>query len=208
MMQRVKRIIQVKETEEMRRNDGGKLWTNQDLAPSPPEARGWKFWSYFVFQFSVSFSPTTYSTGASLVAVGLTWWHIFIAAWIGSFLVCVLFTLNSQGPARYHVGFPSFIRISAGLYGSLFWVFIRGAVAILFTATQTFYSGRLMDTCLRCIFGDPYQNMPNYLPASSGTTSRQLLAFFVLWFLQLPFMFVHPSKTRKIFAAKSIIVSD
>lgn len=161
-----------------------------------------------MFQFSISFSPTTYNAGASLISVGLTWWHIFLAAWVGSILCCILVTLNARGPARYHIGFPSFVRISAGLNGSLFWIFIRGVVAILYMATQTFYAGMLMDTCLRCIFGSSWQNLPNHLPASSGTTSRQLLAFFVLWFIQLPFMFIHPSKTKKVFALKSIIVSD
>jgi NCS1 family nucleobase:cation symporter-1 len=47
-------------------------------------------------------------------------------------------------------------------------------------ATQTLYAGYLMDVCLRCIFGHKWTDIPNTLPASSGTTSRKLLAFFIL----------------------------
>lgn len=53
-------------------------------------------------------------------------------------------------------------------------------VAVLFMATQTLYAGYLMDVCLRCVFGHRWVNIPNTLPASSGTTSRRLLAFFIL----------------------------
>jgi hypothetical protein len=47
-------------------------------------------------------------------------------------------------------------------------------------ATQTLYAGYLMDVCLRCVFGYKWMNIPNTLPASAGTTSRKLLAFFIL----------------------------
>jgi hypothetical protein len=53
-------------------------------------------------------------------------------------------------------------------------------VAILYMATQTLYAGYLMDVCLRCVFGQSWMNIANTLPASSGTTSRKLLAFFIL----------------------------
>jgi NCS1 family nucleobase:cation symporter-1 len=55
-------------------------WSNKDLDPSPPEQRTWTFWSFFAFQFSIAFSPTTYNVGASLYAIGLNWWTILIAS--------------------------------------------------------------------------------------------------------------------------------
>jgi hypothetical protein len=60
---------------------------------------------------------------------GLLWWHIIIAATVGSLLCAALAVLNSRGASRYHIGFPSFVRVSVGLRGSLFFVFIRGVVA-------------------------------------------------------------------------------
>ena len=55
-------------------------WSNEDLDPSPPSHRTWSAWSFFAFQFSIAFSPTTYNAGASLYAIGLKWWTIFIAS--------------------------------------------------------------------------------------------------------------------------------
>lgn len=55
-------------------------WSNKDLDPSPPSQRTWSAWSFFAFQFSIAFSPTTYNAGASWYAIGLNWWTIFIAS--------------------------------------------------------------------------------------------------------------------------------
>lgn len=64
-------------------------WSNKDLDPSPPQQRTWSAWSFFAFQFSIAFSPTTYNAGASLYAIGLNWWIIFIASSnISSMLCC------------------------------------------------------------------------------------------------------------------------
>lgn len=54
-------------------------WSNKDLDPSPPSQRIWNSWSFFCYQFSIAFSPTTYNVGASLYAIGLNWWTILIA---------------------------------------------------------------------------------------------------------------------------------
>lgn len=42
-------------------------------------------------------------------------------------------------------------------------------------------------------------------PPSAGITSSDLLAFAILWLLQLPFAFIHPSKVNMVFKVKSIL---
>jgi NCS1 family nucleobase:cation symporter-1 len=42
--------------------------------------------------------------------------------------------------------------------------------------------------------------MENHLPESAGITSRDLLAFFLFWLIELPFQVVHPSKIKVLFA--------
>jgi len=81
-------------------------------------------------QFSISFSPTTYNAGAALISIGLLWWHIVLAATVGTILCCAFVLFNARGPSWYHIGFPSFVRVSAGLRGSLLWIFIRGSALI------------------------------------------------------------------------------
>uniref|UniRef100_A0A093UQF2 Allantoin permease n=1 Tax=Talaromyces marneffei PM1 TaxID=1077442 RepID=A0A093UQF2_TALMA len=180
-------------------------WSNKDLDPSPPSQRTWSAWSFFAFQFSIAFSPTTYNAGASLYAIGLNWWTIFIASIIVSIMIAVLLFLNARGPARYHIGYPTIVRSSAGIYGSLVFIFIRGVVAILYMSIQTYYASSFLAVMLRCVFGHRWTEFPNHLPASAAITSANLLAFGLLWLIQFPFAFVHPSKMARVFQIKSII---
>jgi NCS1 family nucleobase:cation symporter-1 len=50
-MSRLKRFVQLEQTEEMEKTKG-MAWTNKDLAPNPPETRRWNAWSFFLFQVS------------------------------------------------------------------------------------------------------------------------------------------------------------
>ncbi|EED19108.1 allantoin permease, putative [Talaromyces stipitatus ATCC 10500] len=180
-------------------------WSNKDLDPSPPSQRTWSAWSFFAFQFSIAFSPTTYNAGASLYAIGLNWWTIFIASVIVSIMIATLLFLNARGPARYHIGYPTLVRASSGIYGSLVFVFIRGVVAILYMSIQTYYASQFLAVMLRCVFGHRWTDFPNHLPASAAITSANLLAFGLLWLIQFPFAFVHPSKMARVFQIKSVI---
>ncbi|KAL2817985.1 permease for cytosine/purines, uracil, thiamine, allantoin-domain-containing protein [Aspergillus cavernicola] len=180
-------------------------WSNKDLDPSPPEQRTWTSWSFFAFQFSIAFSPTTYNVGASLFAIGLTWWTILIASIVVSVLVAALLLLNARGATLYHIGYPTFIRASSGIYGSLVFVFIRGVVAVLYMAIQTLYASRFVSVMLRCVFGHRWTDIPNHLPESAAITSADLLAFGILWLLEFPFAFVHPSKMDMVFRVKSVL---
>lgn len=47
--------------------------------------------------------------------------------------------------------------------------------------------------------------MSSDLPKSAGITSGKLVSFLILWLLQFPFAFVHPSKMSKVFMVKSVI---
>jgi cytosine/uracil/thiamine/allantoin permease len=43
-------------------------------------------------------------------------------------------------------------------------------------------------------------HMVNHLPESAGISSRDLLAFFLFWMIEMPFLTVHPSKIKFLFA--------
>lgn len=106
----------------------------------------------------MTFSPSSYNLGATLVSLGLVsnsvlnlayfavanlmmkqWWHGIIAAVIGSGLLSVIVILNSRGASMYHVGFPVYVRASAGISGSKLFVAVRASVATIYFATQTYY---------------------------------------------------------------------
>lgn len=75
-----------------------------------------------------------------------------------------------------------------GMYGSYFFIFIRAAVCIIWYGIQTFYGANLLSVCFRCIFADSWASWPNALPTSAHVTSKQLLAFFIVWMFEFPFV--------------------
>lgn len=79
-------------------------WSNVDLEPTPPEQRNWSPLYYFAFQFSIAFSPTTYNIGSTLFSIGLNYWLVIIAAFLGTFMCCLVLYFNSRGPLFYHIG--------------------------------------------------------------------------------------------------------
>lgn len=107
-----------------------------------------------------------------------------------------------------------------GMYGSYFFVFIRAIVCIIWYGIQSFYAGNILSVMLRCIFGSSWQNFENTLSASANVTSKQLLAFFMAWLMEFPFvslslslnpipqkansmqMWVHPKSIHYIFTIK------
>ncbi|KAF2034939.1 hypothetical protein EK21DRAFT_97142 [Setomelanomma holmii] len=177
---------------------------NKDLLPSPPADRRWQWQHYFAYYLTMTFSPSSYNLGASLVSIGLLWWHGMIAAVIGSVILTVLVVLNSRGAIKYFIGFPVYVRAAAGVRGASLYILVRAVVAIIYFATQTYHGGRITSVFMRGIFGNGYHNIPNHLPASAGITSRDLLSFFLFWMVQMPVMFIHPTVLRHLFVVKAV----
>ncbi|KAH6842166.1 permease for cytosine/purines, uracil, thiamine, allantoin-domain-containing protein [Alternaria rosae] len=185
-------------------SDQGEVRYNKDLLPSPPEDRRWRWQHYFAYYLTMTFSPSSYNLGASLVSIGLLWWHGMIAAIIGSAILTVLVVLNSRGAIKYFLGFPVYVRAAAGVRGASLYILVRAVVAIIYFATQTYYGGRITSVFMRGIFGNGYNDIPNRLPESAGITSRDLLSFFLFWMAQLPVMFIHPTVLRHLFVIKAV----
>lgn len=163
----------------------GKSRHNKDLLPTPPQDRTWKWTHYFAYYLTSTFSPSGYNLGASLISMGLLWWHCIIAAVIGSGILTVGVILNSRGAAKYYIGFPVYVRAAAGIRGASLYILVRALVATIYFSTQTYYGGRLLSVLMRAIFGNGYYNIPNHLPTSAGITSRDLLSFFIFWIVRL-----------------------
>lgn len=51
-----------------------------------------------------------------------------------------------------------------------------------------------------------YARLPNMVPVAQGATTADFLSFFLFWLLQLPFIFIHPSKLKMVFNIKAVIV--
>ncbi|ODQ50371.1 hypothetical protein SAICODRAFT_37181 [Saitoella complicata NRRL Y-17804] len=179
--------------------------SNEDLDPTPPFRRTWRAWHFFAFFWSGSFSGSGWTLGSAMVGTGLSWWQATIAIIIGNVLAAIVSVLNGRAASVYHIGFPVLVRASWGIYASYWAVMTRAMVAVIWFGVQTYYGGVCLAICLRCL-APSWERIPNHLPASAGITSADLLATFLFWLIELPFMFIHPSKIRTLFTIKSIAV--
>ncbi|KAF5368886.1 hypothetical protein D9758_003106 [Tetrapyrgos nigripes] len=168
-----------------------------------------------------SFNVNTWMIASSMIQAGLSWWQAWICVWIGYGIVAPFIVLNARPGAIYHVTFPVVARTSFGLYGSLWCTFNRGVMACVWYGVQASIGGNCMFVMLRamwpsvnnirmlCLYlsehNSPEPQLANHLPASSGTTSKDLMAFFLFWLISLPAIWFPIHQIRHLFTAKAII---
>lgn len=166
---------------------------HDSLEPTPSEERTWTWYNLPLYWGSTAFGTAGWNAAASLIAVGLTWQQAFASCIIGSLISALVVVGMARPGVRYHIGYPVLCRSVMGMYGSMFFVFIRAIVGAIWYGIQSFYGANLMSTCLRCIFGYKWGNWSNTLPASADVTSKQLLCFFLVWLMELPFVSIAKS---------------
>lgn len=179
--------------------------SNEDLLPVPPEKRTWATWNFIAFWIADSFNINTWMIVSSMVELGLSWWQAWICVWLGYGVVAPFIVLNARPGAIFHITFPVVARTSFGLYGSLWCVFNRGAMACIWYGVQASIGGSCVLVMLRAIWPS-VNNIKNTLPESSGTTTRDFMCFFLFWLISLPAIWFPIHKIRHLFTVKAIIV--
>ncbi|KAG9015029.1 hypothetical protein FRB94_007101 [Tulasnella sp. JGI-2019a] len=176
---------------------------NDDLLPVPPEKRTWKSKNFAAFWLADSFNINTWMIVSSMITAGLSWWQAWICVWIGYGVVGPFLIANARPGAVFHITFPVVNRMSFGLFGSLWCVFNRAAMACIWWGVQAWIGGTCMEVMLRAIWPGT-QNIKNSMSASSGTNTRDFMCFFLFWLISLPVMWPEMHKIRHVFTAKAI----
>ncbi|WWC66119.1 uncharacterized protein I206_100019 [Kwoniella pini CBS 10737] len=181
------------------------VWTNKDMDPAPQEHRLWTGWTFFTYWISDVLQPGQWATVASFVGMGLTWWESCLAIFVGGVLVSIVITANAYVGAVLHTPFAVTSRSVYGYWGSKFVVFSRMVIACFWLSINSWSGGVFISLMIEAIWPQ-YAHLKNTIPASQGATSRDFLSFFLFWLLQLPFVFIHPSKLKWVFNIKAILV--
>lgn len=181
-----------------------KTWSNEDLDPTPPEKRTWRWWNFVTFYLGLSFGNWT--LGSTMVGIGLNWWQAIIVIFVSQSISSIAMYFNSRCASVYHIGYPVVARSVFGMYGSYYFVGARAALAIIWYGVQLFSGASFMSNILRCIFGHNFTDIPNHIPESIGITSANMLAFFLFWLVHFPFCAFRPYQLRAFFWFKSIVV--
>ena len=187
-----------------RRSSHCLLFTNSILAVEPAR-RLWGSFNFVAFWISDSFNINTWMISSSMILSGLSWWQSWLCVWVGYSIAACFVCLTGRIGAVYHVSFPVAVRSSFGIWGSLWPVFNRAAMACVWYGVQAYIGGTCVYLMLRSIWPS-FETMPNTLPASSGTTSRDFLAFFLFWLGSLPAIWFPVQTIRHLFTVKAYVV--
>lgn len=142
---------------------------------------------------------------SSMIINGLSWWQSWICVWIGYFISGAFICLTGRIGATYHISFPVVTRASFGIWGALWPVFNRAAMACIWYGVQAWIGGECVTLMLRAIWPQ-YNDLKNTMPAGSGTNTRDYLGFFLFWLFSLPAIWFPVHKIRHLFTVKAYVV--
>ncbi|OHX00513.1 uracil permease [Colletotrichum incanum] len=183
------------------------MLTNYDLKPVEPERRQWGPWNFVAFWVADSFNVNTWMISSSMIVNGLSWWQSWLCVWIGYAIAGGFICLTGRIGAQYHIGFPVVNRSSFGIWGSLWPVFNRAAMACIWYGVQAYIGGHCVYLMIRSIWKswDRYE-IPNTFPEGSGTRTADWVSFFIFWLCSLPAIWFPVHKIRHLFTVKSYVV--
>ncbi|GAA5887534.1 hypothetical protein JCM6882_001441 [Rhodosporidiobolus microsporus] len=183
---------------------GHERWSNKDLDPVPREKRTWGPFSILSYWCSDQFSPSAWSLGSSMIAMGLTCREAIPITFFGFTLCAVIITLNGIIGVRTHCSFPVLIRASLGMWGSYPAIIIRCILSLLWLAIQTYLAGNITAQMLGAIWPS-YLRIENTLPEGLGVTTQTFVGFILYWLVQTPLSCIPVHKMRWLFLVKTAI---
>jgi NCS1 family nucleobase:cation symporter-1 len=157
------------------------------------------------FWVADSFNINTWMISSSMiVSSGLSWWQSWICVWLGYSIAACFIVMTGRIGATYHISFPVVARSSFGIWGALWPVFNRAAMACIWYGVQAWIGGNCVKLMISSIWPS-FEKIPNGIP-NSGTTTMDFVAFFLFWAGSLPAIWFPVHQIRHLFTAKAIVV--
>lgn len=181
------------------------MLTNHDLKPVEKERRQWGAWNFVGFWIADSFNINTWMISSSMIVAGLSWWQAWLCVWIGYSITGIFVAMNARVGAMYHIGFPVANRAAFGIWGSLWPVLNRAAMACVWYGVQSYIGGNCVYLMIRSIWKS-WADIPNTFSEDSGTTTANFVSFFLFWVGSLPAIWFPVHKIRHLFTVKAYVV--
>ncbi|KAF2809229.1 uracil permease-like protein [Mytilinidion resinicola] len=179
---------------------------NHDLKPVEPERRQWGAWNFVCFWIADSFNINTWMISSSMIVAGLSWWQSWICVWIGYAIAACFVCSTGHIGATYHISFPVVARSSFGIWGALWPIFNRAAMACIWYGVQSWIGGHCVYLMIRAIWNNwRPDNIHNGIPAS-GTNTVMFVSFLFFWAGSLPAIWFPVEKIRHLFTVKAYFV--
>ncbi|KAI1879077.1 hypothetical protein JX265_003254 [Neoarthrinium moseri] len=190
----------------------GSMWINDDIRPLELGRRTWGFMTFHNFWLLINCSIATYLTGSALIPLGLTWWQAIICIVIGNIIATAALLVSSLAGAYYNIGFSVYSRTVWGVWGSQFVIWNRMFLSLVWSVlpvSEYGFQAWVGGQCVYCILlsWDPTleQHVPNTIPADTGMTSAQFVAYVIFSVASLPLLWIQPHRIQKLFNVSSVV---
>ncbi|KAL4924735.1 permease for cytosine/purines, uracil, thiamine, allantoin-domain-containing protein [Aspergillus undulatus] len=184
---------------------GNARWTNLDLDPVPRAARRWGPLSFISYWISDAFNAATWQFASSIIAVGLSWRESLAIVALSFFIISFVIAANGAVGSIYHIPFPVIARASWGFWGSYVAIVSRVILAIFWFAIQNVNGANAVKGMIGAIWPS-FLTMRNGIPEEQGISTNTMIAYFVFWLVQFPFLCLSPNRLRWLFLVKSVLV--
>lgn len=187
-------------------DDEHNKWANEDLVPSTPEQRTWRWYHVGGFWISEGFNLAQMQTVSSAVALGLNPGLAVGACLVGNVLVILACAASGYLGARYGINFPVLIRASFGMWGAYLAVLFRGVFCFILYGVQGVLGGTAVLAMLTAMSPNFATWHENSIPNSLGITAPGMVSFWVFWIASFPFLFLSIPTLRWLFLIKIVLV--
>ncbi len=152
--------------------------SNEDLLPAK---QNWSWYNIFSFWMSDVHSMGGYIVAASLFALGLASWQVFIALIVGIIIVQLAANLVAKPSQIAGVPYAVIARQAFGVYGAKLPALIRGLIAISWYGIQTWLASNALMLVLLKFY-------PTLSPLTEmsfvGLSALGWICFGLMWVLQ------------------------
>jgi nucleobase:cation symporter-1, NCS1 family len=158
---------------------------NEDLAPTAPEGRTWKWTSIAALWVGMVVCVPTYMLAAGMIQQGMSWKQAVFTVLAGQIIVLVPMMLVGHAGTKHGIPFPVLLRSSFGTIGANVPAILRGLVACGWFGIQTWVGGFAIYTLLNTMSGDWFAG--EALPVL-GINFWQLVCFLAFWAVHVWFI--------------------
>lgn len=142
-----------------------------------------------------------------MIVNGLSWWQAWLCVWIGYAISGSFIVMTGRIGAVYHIGFPVVGRSSFGIWGSLWPVFNRAAMACVWYGVQSYIGGHCVYIMIRAIWKSwDRDKIPDTFTGTTATSTADYTSFFLFWLCSLPALWFPVHKIRHLFTVKAYFV--
>ncbi|KAI1778577.1 NCS1 nucleoside transporter [Hypoxylon cercidicola] len=182
------------------------IYVNKDTRPLPPSRRPYGPWHFVgLWMVTGSFNVGGWTTGSSLISLGLNVWQSMLAIIIANVFIGFVCIAGGHPGAKWHIGFPIWMKQNWGIWGYLFPMAIRVFLSFVWTATNTWYGSQCLKLLFACIWPS-YLNLNTKL-ASGAMEVSDFVAFIIYVLLCLPLMWFKPESYKRPFLVASATVA-